>query len=334
MNVLGINAGNGVILYPFKNEVIGNIELRSVFHTKGDYQWNLNFSGIPLYKKIKELPDITGVDIILSHPDCGHSSVLAYSRAKKMGNPKENKSLTLFFESIDKYRPKVFLMENLTALIENYGEKDLRRALSKYRLVFHNVSVSKFGNSQINRKRLILIGVRKNQPKFIYKVFRNLYPVNELKTSKELLKGLDEPNINLCHIREDENDIITLYAGYKDVIKNIRNEWITTRATESRWKTPHKRFSTAPGVYKNLSNQYPATVRPTNRQYNYKGEMMSPRELCRIQGLPDTFALFYDTNNLKYTINKGRITVTKTPPLEVSIWFYRQVKKIQKYLKQ
>lgn len=336
MQVLGVNAGNGVILYPFKSKVVGNIELRSVFHTVGNYQWGLNFGDIPLIRKLNadlsNLPNIPNVSIIISHPDCGHSSVLAYSRAKKFGNPKENKSLTLFFKSVSYYNPELFLMENLTALIDNYGEKDLIAALPNYNLVFHHISVSELGNSQINRKRFLLIGVRKDLPKFISKVFGNIYSINELQNSGELIKGLEILNPDIGHIREDENDVITLYAGYKDVIKNIRNEWITTRAKAKRWTTPNNNFSTAPGVYKNLEFDYPATVRPTNRQYNHRGEMMSPRELARIQGIPDTFKLYYDTNKHKYCINKGRVTVTKTPPLEVSEWFYKQVMKIKKYI--
>jgi len=336
MKVLGVNAGNGVLLYPFLPEVIANIELRSVFHTTGDYQWQLNFPGIPLIKKLNSdlnnLPDFTDVSIIISHPDCGHSSILAYSRAKKFGNPKENKSLTLFFKSVSYYQPELFLMENLTALLDTYGEEDLINALPNYNLVFHHLSVSELGNSQINRKRLILIGIRRDLPKFIPKIFHNIYPVNQLQFSGALLKGLNDLNPHIGHIREDENDIITLYAGYKDVISNIRNEWVTKRASEKRWKTPDKKFTTAPGVYKNLEFEYPATVRPTNRQYNHKGEMMSPRELARIQGIPDDFELYYDTNKHKYCINKGRVTVTKTPPYEVGIWFFRQVMKIRKFL--
>jgi site-specific DNA-cytosine methylase len=332
MRILGVNAGNGVLLFPFKKDVIGNIEIRSVFHTKGDYQWRLNFGNIPLYKKLGKdwkVLEIEDVDVIISHPDCGHSSVLAYSRAKKFGNPKENESLLLFFKSVSYYKPKVFLMENLTALIDNYGIDDLRSGLPHYHLVFHNLSVSEFGNSQINRKRLVLIGIRKDLPKFIRGVFRNVFKMNTLKTSEELMKLVDTDNGN---IRENLKDVITLYAGYKDVIDNIRIEWITKRKNENRWKVTDRKFTTAPGVYKNRSFDYPATVRPTNRQFDHNGLMMSPRQLAVIQGIPSTFILYHDTNNLKYCINKGRVTVTKTPPYEIGIWFKKQLKKVKKWM--
>lgn len=336
MKVLGVNAGNGVLVHPFKKWLIGNIELRGVFGTPGNIQWKLNFGDIPLVNKLKDinqLPDFTGVDIILSHPDCGHSSILAYSRAKKFGNAQENKSLNLFFLAIQRYKPKLFLMENLTALIDNFGLEGLMQGLSKYNLVFHNVSVSEFGNSQKNRKRLILIGIRKDQPKFITKVFGNVYQLNEPKPSSLLIGHLPDYDFELLHVRENLSDIITLYAGYKDVIDNIRIEWTTIRMNENRWKVTGRNFSTAPGVYKNRAFDYPATVRPTNRQFNHNGLMMSPRELAIIQGIPNDFALYCDTNRIKYCINKGRVTVTKTPPYEIGLWFFKQVSKIKKWLK-
>ena len=341
MKVLGINAGNGVILHPFKKDLIGNIELRGVFHTKNDVQWVSNFKGIPLIKKLGKdlnLPDFKGVDIIISHPDCGHSSILAYSRAKKMGNPKENQSMTLFFKSVNYYRPKLFLMENLPKLLETYGKEDIQSALPGYTLIWHCMSVSEFGNSQLNRVRLVLIGIRENLPKYLKGVFQNVYKVNKLKKSHTLLKHLPIREIpEVCHVRERDTEMITLYAGYKDFLLNIKNEWIKNRKMEGRWKVQGKKFTTAPGVYKNRPSDYPNTIRPANRQFNKYGLMMSPREMGAIQGLPIGYILYYDTNctdykEKKYMINKARVTVGKTPPYEIGLWFYYQVNKIRKFI--
>lgn len=339
MNVLGVNGGNGVLLHPFKDSLIGNIEIRGVFHTKGDLQWNCNFPKVKLFKKIDKLPLFDRVDVIMGHPDCGHSSILAYSRAKKMGNPKENKSITLFFESINHYLPKVFLMENLPKLLDTYGKEDIESVVPDYTLIWHCMSVSEFGNSQKNRVRLILIGVRKDQPKYFRAIFNNVYKVNKIKESAKLLKGLDKEDITKCHIRENIGDIITLYAGYKDILSNIRIEWTTKRKDQGRWKVEGRKFTTAPGVYKNRAFDLPNTVRPANRQFNHNGLMMSPRELARLMGVPDTYILYHDTKNKdyktqKYTINKGRVTVGKTPPYEIGLWFYRQINKIKNKLNE
>ena len=341
MRTLGINGGNGVLLHPLKESLIGNIELRSVFHTKGDLQWKSNFGEIPIIKKLNknlDLPNFDDVDIILSHPDCGHSSILAYSRAKKMGNPKENQSMTLFFKSVKEYRPKLFLMENLPKLLDTYGKEDIQNALPGYNLIWHCMSVSEFGNSQLNRVRLILIGTREDLPRYYVNIFKNVYKVNLLKKSDGLLKGLPEYEIpEICHIRERDAEMITLYAGYKDFLLNIKNEWMKDRKNEGRWKVEGKNFTTAPGVYRNRPLDYPNTIRPANRQFNKYGLMMSPREMAVIQGIPLDYILYHDTKctdykEKKYQINKARVTVGKTPPYEIGLWFYYQVKKIRKKL--
>ena len=50
MNVLGVCAGQGALLFPFRKHLIGNIEVRGVFHTPGEEQWKANFGDIPFYK--------------------------------------------------------------------------------------------------------------------------------------------------------------------------------------------------------------------------------------------------------------------------------------------
>ncbi|HPQ79631.1 MAG TPA: hypothetical protein PLG47_04215 [Candidatus Dojkabacteria bacterium] len=50
LKVLGVSAGAGILLFPFRKNLIANIETRGVFYTKGLEQWKLNFGGIPYYK--------------------------------------------------------------------------------------------------------------------------------------------------------------------------------------------------------------------------------------------------------------------------------------------
>ena len=59
---------------------------------------------------------------------------------------------------------------------------------------------------------------------------------------------------------------------------------------------------------------------------------MSPRELAIIQGIPKKFKIYMDLNRKTFCINKGRTTVTKTPPMEISRWFYKQLKKVQPWI--
>lgn len=336
ITILGVCGGNGVILYPFLSKsfkLIGNIEPRGVFGTPQNIQWKLNFKDIPLYKTIIDLPS---PDVIIGAPDCGHSSILSYSRAKAFSDAKDNPSLTIFIQAVQtKYLPKVFVMENLVALIKNYGEGDLEQAFSNYNLTFINGPVSNYGNSQIHRKRLLLIGVRKDLPKGYLKLFSlPLLEFNKLKTCGELINDLfsQYPNPKLCHVREDNNTVITIYAGKKMKVGQIKKMWMEEHTFDKRLPVYGRNFTSAPGVYKNLEDDYPATARKQNRQYNHFGEMMSPRELARIQGLPDEFKIAFEERNAQYWINKGRVTVTKTPPLEMAKYVKRKLIKVFKKL--
>lgn len=113
MNVLGVCAGQGALLFPFRKHLIGNIEVRGVFHTPGEEQWKANFGDIPFYKGFCLQEFDEKVDIIISSPDCGASSVMRLSKVKELGNPKDNRSLNLVTAAILEYKPKIFLIENL-----------------------------------------------------------------------------------------------------------------------------------------------------------------------------------------------------------------------------
>lgn len=327
MRVLGVCAGQGVIVYPLKRYLVGNIEPRPVFYTKGNIQWKLNFGSVPLVRSIGEFKE-KDIDVIIGHPDCGHSSMLAYSRAKKLSDPLGNDSLNLYINSITKLKPKVFLMENLPKFLDSIGIERLENMLGNYRLVTHTGSVSDFGNSQKNRVRLIIVGIRKDI-KDIDKVqyhFSQYYPVREIKTCDRLLSGLgDETGFN-AHVREDIDEMITMYSGFKLRLSEAQEFWIKNKHL-TRWPAIGRKFTTAPAVYRNRDKDYPATARKSNRQFNNDGLQMSPRELARIQGVPDRYKIHMDLDNKWYWINKGRTAVTKTPPFEIGLWFKKQIKK-------
>lgn len=338
ISVLGINGGNGVILYPFlkskRFKIIGNIEARGAFSTPKNIQWILNFGDIPFVKNLDAMP-LRGLspDVVIGAPDCGHSSILSYSKAKKMSDAKQNKSLDLFIQGIDLFKPKVFLMENLEALLKNYGEEALEKALGNYNLKYLSAPVSYYGNSQIHRKRLMIVGLRKDLPK----KWLNLFVLPEFDSSKlrlsgELIHDLIKkyPDPKLCHMRESDDTLITLYAGFKDKVGNIKRKWVNELTWDKRWPVENRNFTSAPGVYRNLESDYPATARKQNRQYNHLGEMMSPRELARIQGIPDSFKIVFLPQNAQYWINKGRVTVTKTPPIEMIAYFKPLLYKLSK----
>lgn len=333
LKILGVSSGLGASLFPFKKYLVGNIECRGLFHTTNNENWVNNFGSIQLIKTISKpwkLDDKP--NIIISSPDCGSGSVLRYSRAKELGDHKKNISLILFFSSMEKYKPKFFLFENLDGLFKSFKEEDFRQALSSYRLVIHNTSVSAFGNSQYSRKRLIIVGIREDLDKRVDKYFKLPNLESNTKTCKELYGDLTATrNPEICHERESYTDVISIHARKRMRICDIQEEWVTRLKGKKRWTTtPEFKFSTAPGVYRNLDDDYPSTARKANRQFDGRGLMLTPRQLARIQGVPDEFKLHYDPKKHNYWINKGRTVVTKSPPYEISLWFKRCLIKLNK----
>jgi len=332
MKVLGVSAGAGVILYPFKEVLIGNYEVRNDFKTPDEIQWKLNFGDIPLYRT-EELDHLLKPDIILSQPNCGQYSILAHSRRKKEAY-KEDISLNLFFNSIILYKPKFALLENLPDLLNNIPKDKIKSKFKNYKIKFILGSVSLFGNSQMSRKRLVMIFIRRDL-NIKLKEFRS-FKVSELKYSGDLLKDTYPINVDngdhYGNINENEPDKeITIYGGKKMKTIDITKEWQNRLKGEKRWYT-HKddeaKFKTAPGVYRNLIDDYPATARKANRQFDHNGEMMTPRQLAKIQGIPDSFKIWTDQKKRLNSINKGRLSVTKAPPYEIGKWFFECLSKI------
>lgn len=331
LKVLGINSGGGVSLHPFKWDLIGNLEERSIFHTAQDCQWKLNFNQ-PFWRNYEDCLEYIKKgkikpNVIISSPDCGSGSILRLSRAKKLGDNKQNKSLKTFFKAIKELKPKFFLFENLETLFKTLSEEEFRKKTKKYQLVIHSRSVADFGNSQITRKRLIIVGIRKKlgltdeEVTKAFEVPKNLYAPRPCHILYNDLEFMKKPPTG--HFREHLGLTITMYSGFRLTIAEIQHKWENEFRGKSRWEVKDRKFSTVPGVYRNLDMEFPSTARKANRQFDSKGYMLTPRQLARIQGVPDNFKIAQDPEKaeLGYWINKGRALVTKTPPYEISLWF-------------
>lgn len=331
--VLGVNSGLGVSLYPFKSNLIGNIESRGIFHTVKNEQWKANYGDIPI-RKDEVYFLLAKPDVIISSPDCGSGSVFRLSRAKQFGDNSKNKSLGEFFVAIRRFEPKFFYFENLENLYKTFPKERLVHLLSNYRLVEHTVSVSKFGNSQVSRKRLIIIGIRRDLPTKIDKHFKLPDYTHLIKCCGDLYGDLGrEENLEIGHVREKITDTISIHARRRMSLELIRSHWQGRLKGRSRWETePGFKFSTAPGVYRNLKHKYPSTARKANRQFDQRGLTLTPRQLARIQGVPDEFKIYINPDKLNYWINKARTCITKTPPMEISYWFKTKLEKALKKL--
>lgn len=332
LRVLGVCAGGAALLFPFKNStkynILGNIEPRGVFHTSREEQWKANFKGIPFLKGY-ELPKDWHPDIILSSPDCGSCSVMRLSKSKALGDPKSNKSIQLVFQAIQYYEPALFLIENLPRLLSLISKEMLTDFFKDYKLIFHERSVSDYGNSQVSRKRLVIIGVHKKTGKKYLNAFNEVFQVKTPTITRNLLNDYQNPlNYN---IPLDKTlamyDYRKLPKKKNLTVRKIQLLWNSDFKNEKKWPIKTAKMSTLPGVYRLELDKAPLTLRPADRQFRPDGYPLGILDFKAIMGFPKAYKIFMDEGNYLYWLNKARYTIAKGSVYEISIWFKKCLKK-------
>lgn len=323
LKVLGVSAGQGALLFPFKENLVANIEPRAVFHTKNEEQWKLNFGDIPFLRN--ELPENIKADVIISSPDCGASSIMRLSKVKQLGKPEDNKSLNLVIQAINKYRPKVFLLENLPRLVTLLPKEFFEIQVPGYKLIYHQRSVVDFGNSQVSRKRLIIIGIKIKSKSYLNR-FDNIFRVDTPVSSRKLLE---------CSYFKENNDnympplnkVLAMY-DYRALpekknltVKQIKKLWRTDFKDEKKWPIKTAKMSTLPGVYRLENDKPPLTLRPADRQFRPDGYPLGIKDFKNIMGFPDEYKIYMDKDNYLYWLNKARYTIAKGSVYQVGKWF-------------
>lgn len=328
--VLGISAGQGALLFPFRKHLLGNIEPRGVFHTPGEEQWKANFGDIPFYKGycLQEFDE--KIDIIISSPDCGASSIMRLSKVKELGKPKDNRSLSLVIEGINYYKPKIFLIENLPRLLSLLPNEYLQEALKDYKLIFHERSVSDYGNSQVSRKRLVIVGVHKKAGKKYLNAFNEVFQVKTPTITRELL--FESPYGSNYNIPIEKTlamyDYRKLPAKKNLTVRKIQLLWNSDFKNEKKWPIKTAKMSTLPGVYRLELDKAPLTLRPADRQFRPDGYPLGILDFKAIMGFPKAYKIFMDEGNYLYWLNKARYTIAKGSVYEISVWFKRCLKKV------
>lgn len=330
MNVLGVCAGQGALLFPFRKHLIGNIEIRGVFHTPGEEQWKTNFGDIPFYKGFCLQEFDEKVDIIISSPDCGASSIMRLSKVKELGNPKDNRSLNLVTAAILEYKPKIFLIENLPRLLSLLPCEFFEETFKDYKLIFHERSVSEYGNSQVSRKRLVIIGVHKKTGKKYLNAFNEVFQVKTPTITRNLLNDYQNPlNYNIPIEKTlAMYDYRKLPEKKNLTVRKIQLLWNSDFKNEKKWPIKTAKMSTLPGVYRLELDKPPLTLRPADRQFRPDGYPLGINDFKAIMGFPKQFKIYIDQENYLYWLNKARYTIAKGSVYEVGIWFKKCIKRV------
>lgn len=334
MNILGVSAAQGALLFPFlhskKYKILANIEPRGVFHTSCESQWKLNFRDIPFYRGFCLQEFDEKVDIVVASPDCGIASVMRLSKVKELGNPKDNRSLNLVTAAILEYKPKIFLIENLPRLLSLLPKDFFEETFKDYKLVFHERSVSDYGNSQVSRKRLIVIGVHKKTGKKYLNAFNEVFQVKTPKLTRDLLSV--SPYGSNYNIPIEKTLAMYDYRKLPEkknlTVEKIQVLWNSAFKNEKKWPIKTAKMSTLPGVYRLELDKPPLTLRPADRQFRPDGYPLGINDFKVIMGFPKKFKIYIDQENYLYWLNKARYTIAKGSVYEVGLWFKKCIKNV------
>ena len=267
---------------------------------------------------------------MVASPDCGIASIMRLSKVKELGKPKDNRSLSLVIEGINYYKPKIFLIENLPRLLSLLPNEYLQEALKDYKLIFHERSVSDYGNSQVSRKRLVIVGVHKKAGKKYLNAFNEVFQVKTPTITRELL--FESPYGSNYNIPIEKTlamyDYRKLPAKKNLTVRKIQLLWNSDFKNEKKWPIKTAKMSTLPGVYRLELDKAPLTLRPADRQFRPDGYPLGILDFKAIMGFPKAYKIFMDEGNYLYWLNKARYTIAKGSVYEVGIWFKKCLKTV------
>ena len=285
--------------------------------------------GMPaLFDRIDHLMEMQGIeniDVLVGGPPCQAYSLVGRARSKTnmVGDPR-NYLYMLYCEVLEKYRPKIFVFENVPGLLTANGGSyfdDMRKRFRKagYFLEHRILNSKEYGVLQ-NRRRVIVIGWREGTD-FTYPELdkkEQKYLVDDLFSDLPYIEPGESRNVYKCksteYLRESEirteDDILTLHQArpnlerdrkiYRQVIEAWNNGQKRLKYTElpeelcthnnrtaflDRFKVVAKDMPYAQTMVAHISKDGHYFIHPDIKQ----ARSISVREAARIQSFPDNY---------------------------------------------
>lgn len=270
-----------------------------------------------------ETRKVEKIDLILGGPPCQAYSMVGRSRINMEGDPR-NTLYKLYFQAIEKYRPEMFVFENVPGLLTAGGGSYLSEILKGFRKrgyepKYEILNAADYGVLQ-NRKRIILIGWQMNTKHCYphlekissgYKVADILNDLPPLIPGEQKYKYSSEGSRYVIEtgIRE-KNDVLTWHVART----NLERDREIYRLAARLWKDKKKRlkYTDIPEAlathnnrnsfldrFKVVADDLPAAhtmVAHISKDGHYyihpnidQARSISVREAARIQSFPDNF---------------------------------------------
>ncbi|MGN0386924.1 MAG: DNA cytosine methyltransferase [Lachnospiraceae bacterium] len=268
--------------------------------------------------------NVDTIDLILGGPPCQAYSMAGRSRKNMDGDPR-NTLYKLYFQALEKYKPTMFVFENVPGLLTAGGGSYLSEILSGFRergyeLESHVLNAADYGVLQ-NRRRIILIGWKKDSAHYYpqLKAVDKKYRVAELfddlpelfpgEKKKEYASSKINDYLAATGIRKS-SDVLTWHVART----NLERDRDIYRLAIQAWNESHKRLiytdipdslathnnkSSFLDRFKVVAPDLPAAhtmVAHISKDGHYyihpsisQARSISVREAARIQSFPDNF---------------------------------------------
>jgi DNA (cytosine-5)-methyltransferase 1 len=171
---IGITCGIGSMLLGARQagfKIVGNVEWRNYYRrldANGNNTFLRNFPGAFLVDKLDSLmphqkDDYTNADLALGHPECGNFSALSFSNKNKAEKELDPGDIPLFVDMVATFKPKFFVMDDLPRSFGAFPMSEYHQRLPEYDLFPEWIDNYGYGNVQLNRKRMFMIGSLKSE---------------------------------------------------------------------------------------------------------------------------------------------------------------------------
>jgi DNA (cytosine-5)-methyltransferase 1 len=166
---LGITCGIGSMLGAARKagfEVLGNHEWRKYYHKKDADGKNTFIQNFPRAYFVDRYPQDgasypADVTVVFGHPECGSFSALNFSNKNYREAQQTPSDIPLFLHAVSTVKPRFFVMDDLPRAFIGLPMSEYARILPEYDLFPEWISNYHYGNVQLNRKRMFMIGALK-----------------------------------------------------------------------------------------------------------------------------------------------------------------------------
>lgn len=196
-NVIDLFCGAGGLSYGFEcaglNIMLGidnndpALETFAYNH-RGAKSLNADLSDSKTFEVIDDMIEHKKIDVIIAGPPCQGFSLTG---PRNFDDPR-NKLYLAVFESVKRYNPKAFVIENVTGMATLYDGQIKAEIIKRFTNLGYNIKsqilcAADYGVPQI-RKRLIFVGLRKDLGEFVFPT--PVVEKNEYVTCKDALSDL------------------------------------------------------------------------------------------------------------------------------------------------